>query len=88
MCNTCGNTVQTVRKTAGITCDRSSTIRRSHHAHHQMERGKAGVLPTFAPLLSTNFSTSIFIAFHLVRSYFSPLSTVPITITTKNKKER
>lgn len=86
MCNNCGNNVQQSRKTVGVTCVSSSTLRDSSLQALLNVRGKRIVLPPRTTHWSTELSTVFLSPVTLLSRYFSPLSTVPITIT--QRKER
>lgn len=84
---TCGNSVQSLRTVMGVTCDRLSTFRRTTQHVRPTRRGKGLVFPVFTRRSYTDLSTIIHSSPPLEMAGFYPLSTPPITITTKNKRK-
>lgn len=86
MRKSCGNNVQTIRKTGGTTCASSSTDSHFVSSVHTFIRGKGAVVPLLTHRQSTKFSTAFLQSFTEASRQLSTLSTVPITITTKERK--
>lgn len=84
---TCGNIVQTVRTAVGTTCDSLSTFREPTQYTHLAQRGKGLLFQSFTRYSYTNISTVIYTSPPLLYEEFYPLSTPPITTTTKNKRK-
>lgn len=86
MRKSCGNSVHTIRKTGGTTCARLSTDSYFTPLSWVEVRGKGTVVPLLTPGQSTKFSTAFLQSFTEASRQLSTLSTVPITITTKERK--
>lgn len=85
--NVCGNLVQSLRTVVGINCDSLSTFRSFTHNTQLARRGKDLFFQTFTRYSYTNLSTVIYTSPPLEFTRFYPLSTPPITTTTKNKRK-
>lgn len=83
----CGNVVQTMRTVVGTTCDSLSTFRGITQHTHSLRRGKGLFFQSLTRYSYTNFSTVIHTSPPLLYEGFYPLSTPPITTTTKNKRK-
>lgn len=84
---TCGNVVQSLRMTMGSTCETLSTFHSSAQYMHPARRGKGLLFQGFTRYSYTNISTVIHLPPPLAFAGFYPLSTPPITTTTKNKRK-
>ena len=88
MLSGCGGAVDYLRTGGGITSAGLSSASLNTRLIHYLRWIKPGLIHSFIPQSLTALSTSKKLVSPLLNRQFYPLSTTPITKTTKQRKER